>query len=87
LILQALQALFVESSSPLPDDLRAHLKPTGDLDVRQALGGVEHDLCSLHVAVRERQLAGPPLKLAAFLLTERDLDRRRHHHRDSPLEL
>jgi len=63
LIAKSLKALFVESSSPLPDDLRAHLKPTGDLHVRQAISRVEHDLRPLHVAIRQRQLRGPPLEL------------------------
>jgi hypothetical protein len=73
----------MKSSPPLPDDLRAHLKPVGDLHVGQAVGRVQHDLRALHIAVRERQLPGPPLQLDALLLAERDLDRRRHRPRDS----
>jgi hypothetical protein len=84
LVLQTRKALFAESSPPLPDDLRAHPKPTGDLRVGQALGGVEHDLRALHIAVRKRQLGSPPLQLEALLLAERDLDRRGHRHQDSP---
>src|SRR6266542_2726708 len=87
LILQTVKTLFAKSSPPLPDDLRAHLKPRGDLDVGQALGGVEHDLRALHVTVGERQLGGAPLKLAALFLGERDLNRRRHRHQDSPAAL
>jgi len=84
LILKTCQALFAESSSPLPDDLRAHLKPIGDLHIRHPRRRVEHDLRALHVAIRERQLGSPPLQLGALLPGERDLDRRRHHHQDSP---
>jgi hypothetical protein len=87
LILQALKALFAESSPPLTDDLRAHLKPTGDLHVGQTIGRVEHDLRALHVPIRERQLRGPPLQHAALFLAERDVDRRRHRHQDSPPRL
>jgi hypothetical protein len=87
LVLKTGKALFAESSSPLPHDLRAHPQPTGDLHVGQALGGVEHDLRALHIAVRQRQLPGPPLELEPLLVAERDLDRRRHRQRDSPLAL
>jgi hypothetical protein len=87
LILKPGQALFVKSSPPLPDDLRAHLKPVGDLHVGQTVGGIEHDLRALHIPIRERQLCCPPLQLHALLLGERDPDRRRHRHRDSPAEL
>jgi hypothetical protein len=83
-ILKTCQALFAKSSPPLPDDLRAHLKAAGDLHVGQTVGGVQHDLRALHVAVGKRQLGGPPLQLGAFLHGERDLDRRRHRHQDSP---
>jgi hypothetical protein len=84
LILKTGEALFAESSPPLPDDLRAHLKPAGDLNVGQTVGRVEHHLRALHVAVRKRQLRSPPLKLEALLLAESDLDRRRHRQPDSP---
>jgi hypothetical protein len=87
LVLQTAKALFPESSPPLPDDLRAHPQAAGDLHVRQALSGHQHELRALHIPIGKRQLGGPPLKLAALLLAERDLDRRRHHQRDSPLEL
>jgi hypothetical protein len=36
----------------------------------------QHDLRALHVAIRQRQRAGAPLKRGALPLTERDLDRR-----------
>jgi hypothetical protein len=84
LILKTCQALFAESSPPLPDDLRAHLKPAGDLHVGQPIGRVENDLRALHVAIRERELRAPPLQLGALLPAERDLDRRRHRQHDSP---
>jgi len=54
LICQALQPVLDESSPPLTDDLRAHLKAPGDLGVRHAIGGVEHDLRALHITVGER---------------------------------
>jgi hypothetical protein len=87
LILQTGKALFAKSSPPLPDDLRAHLKPTGDLHVRQPRGRVEHDLRALNVPIRQRQLRSPPLQLEPLLLAERDLHRRRHRHQDSPAAL
>jgi len=80
LICQPNQPMVRESSPPLTDDLRAHLKPGRDLGVRQAIGGVEHQLRALHIPVGQRQLRRPPLKHRALLLTERDLHRRRHHH-------
>jgi hypothetical protein len=83
LVLQTGKALFAKSSPPLPDDLRAHPKPSGDLGVRQTLGGVQHDLRALHIAIRQRQPRRPPLKLKALLLVERDLHRRRHRQRNS----
>jgi len=70
LILQTGEALFAKSSPPLPDDLRAHLQPPGDLHVRQTLGRVEHELRALHVAIAKRQLGGPPLELNPFLFAE-----------------
>jgi hypothetical protein len=82
LVLQTGKALFAKSSPPPPDDLRAHLKPAGDLHVGQPLGRIQHGLRALNVAVRKRQLRSPPLELDALLLAEGDLDRRRH--RDSP---
>ncbi|MCA1678391.1 MAG: hypothetical protein LC777_05300 [Actinobacteria bacterium] len=85
--MQTGKALFTKSSSPLPNDLRAHPQAAGDLHVGQALSGHEHELRALHIPIGKRQLGGPPLKRAAFLLTERDFDRRRHRQRDSPLEL
>jgi hypothetical protein len=81
LILETDKALFAESSPPLPDHLRTHLEPTGDLNVGQSRSGVEHDLRALHVAVGKRQLGSAPLELEALLLAERDLDRRRHRRR------
>jgi hypothetical protein len=84
LILQTGKALFAKSSPPLPDDLRAHLKPTGDLHVRQPRGRVQHDLRALNVPIRQRQLGSPPLQFGALLLAERDVDRRRHRQQHSP---
>jgi hypothetical protein len=84
LILQTGKALVAKSSPPLANDLRAHLQPARDLHVGQTLGRVEHDLRTLHVAIRKRQLGSAPLELDALLLNECDLDRRRHHQRDSP---
>jgi hypothetical protein len=84
LITKSVQALFVESSPPLPNHLRAHLKAAGDLYVGYAIGRIEHDLRALHVAIRQRQLRSPALKLSALRLGERDLDRRGHRHQDSP---
>jgi hypothetical protein len=84
LILQTGKALFAESSPPLPDDLRTHLEPAGDLNVGQSRRGGQHDLGALHVTVGKCQLRSPSLEFATLLLTERDLDRRRHRRRDSP---
>jgi hypothetical protein len=63
LIYKTIQAIGCESSPPLTNHLGAHLKPSGDLSVRQAISGVEHKLCPLHIAVGQRQLRRAPLKL------------------------
>jgi hypothetical protein len=83
LVLQALNAVLGESSSPLPHDLAAHLKTTGDHHVAQAIGRVQHDLRPLHIAVGQRKLRGARLKLATLLGSESDVDRVAHPHRDS----
>jgi len=73
-----------ESSPPLPHDLRAHLKTSRDLGVRHALGGIQHDLRALHVAVGQRQLRRTRLKLTPLVIRESDVGRPRHHTEDSP---
>jgi hypothetical protein len=55
--------VLLKSSSPLPDDLRAHLQPERDLGVRLALGGVQHQLRALHIPVGQRQPRRTALKL------------------------
>ncbi|MDQ6749922.1 MAG: hypothetical protein M3Z33_04095 [Actinomycetota bacterium] len=79
--------MFGESSAPLPHDLRAHVQTDRDLGVRHALGGEQHDLRALHVAVGQRQLRRPRLKLTPLIIRESDLGRTRHHTQDSPTAL
>jgi hypothetical protein len=80
---QTRQAISRESSPPLTHHLAAHLKPRGDLDIRQTIRRVEHQLRALHIPIRQRQLRRATLKLTALLRTENDL-RSRHRHQDSP---
>jgi len=79
--------MFGESSPPLTHDLRAHLKTPGDLGIRYAISGVEHDLRALHITVSQRQPRRPRLKLTTLLSAESDLNCAAHHHQDSPTAL
>jgi hypothetical protein len=63
-ILQALEALEPEPSSPLGHDLRRRVQPPGDLHVGQTLRRIEHDPRPLHHPKRRRQPTGEGLKLA-----------------------
>jgi hypothetical protein len=63
LIDKTIQTIGLESSSPLTNDLGAHLKPDRDLGVRQAISGIEHQLRALHIAIGQRQLRRTALKL------------------------
>jgi hypothetical protein len=87
LIHKTIQTIGRESSPPLTNDLGAHLEPGRDLDVRQPISGVEHQLRALHIPVGQRQLRRATLKLCALLPVERDIHRGRHQHQDSPLAL
>jgi hypothetical protein len=62
-IFQTIKTIAVKSSSPLTHDLGAHLKPARDLDVRQTISGIEHQLRALHIPVGQRQLRRATLKL------------------------
>jgi hypothetical protein len=85
--LQPIQPVLGESSPPLTDDLRAHLQTGRDLGVRGALGGKQHDLGALHIAIGQRQPRRARPKLTALLIGESDVDRPRHHTDDSPTAL
>jgi hypothetical protein len=84
LVSQPIQSLLGESSSPLTDDLRAHLQTGPDLGVRYALGGKQDDLRALHIAIRQRQLRRARLKLTPLVIRESDVGRSRHPNQDSP---
>jgi hypothetical protein len=85
--MQTIKTTFIESSSPLRNDLRAHLKTPSDLHVGQTLSRVQDDLRALHIAIRQRQLRCPALQHRLLLLAERDLDRERHQRTSSPPRL
>jgi hypothetical protein len=84
LVLQPLQAIDGESSSPPPHQTRRGIKTRRDLGVVLPLGGIEHDPGPLHVL--ERQLLRPrhPLQHAPLVITELDPVTRRTRHRHIP---
>jgi hypothetical protein len=87
LVSQPIQSVLRESSSPLTDDLRAHLQTGRDLGVRYALGGKEDDLRALHIAIGQRQLRRTRLKLTPLVIRESDIGRSRHPNQDSATAL
>jgi len=54
LVLQPIQALLGEPSSPLPDNPRRRIQSRRDLGVVCSLGGIEHDPRALDVTERHR---------------------------------
>jgi hypothetical protein len=66
-VLQTLQALLSEAFSPTTNDLGRHVQPPANLDVRLAVGGVEHELCTLDLLVRARVARSDVLELTALL--------------------
>jgi hypothetical protein len=71
-ILEPLEPLVVEASSPAGDDLRRRLQPAGDLHVRQPLGRVQDHLRPLHDLVRQRVAGDPALELGPLLAAQDD---------------
>jgi hypothetical protein len=51
-VLQTLEALLAESSSPATDDVRGHAEALPDLHVGLPLCRVEHKLGALYLAIR-----------------------------------
>src|SRR3954454_7643016 len=82
LVLQTLQALLGESSSPLAHDPGRGVQPRRYLGVVKTLSGIEHDPRPLHITKRHRLRARHPLKLAALLIAELDPVTRRARHDD-----
>jgi len=85
-VIETVEALLEEASSPAPDDLRRRVEPGRDLDVRQPVGGVEDKLRPLDHLVRQRVTGRPPLELDPLLGRQNDLMRAlpRHRRQDSP---
>jgi hypothetical protein len=85
-VLEALEPLLGEASSPAPHYVGVHLQPPGDLGVSQAVRGVEDELGALDVFVGERVAGGAVLKLAPLPVAQDNLVAAASGHRqdDSP---
>jgi hypothetical protein len=84
-IAQPLDPLLVKTSSPPPDKLRHHPKPSADLDVTHPLRRIQHQLRALHLPMRPRVARRSMLKLGTFLIAQHDLvpTATRHHQNNS----
>jgi len=72
LIFQTIQTLSAESLSSSRDAVGRAIQARGDVDVLHPLGGVEHDLRSLHHPEGQRHRCSAPLKLRALLCGKLD---------------
>jgi hypothetical protein len=86
LVLEPVQTLLGESSSPLADDPSRRVKSRRDLAVAQAISRVEHDPRPLNLPKRLGLRATNPLKPTTLLVAELDpvTRRARHHHKVRP---
>jgi hypothetical protein len=83
-VLQTLQVLLGEAFSPPPDDIRIHIQPPTNLDIRLTISGVEHELRTLNLLKGARVARSDMLKLTTLPCAQDDpRSRPRHHHKDS----
>ena len=73
--------MFGEPSSPPPDQTRRGIHPRRDLGIGQALGGIEHDPCALHILESQLLRTRNPLKHDTLILAELNPVTRRARHR------
>ena len=77
---QPIEPMLGEPIAPLGDHRTARGEPLGDLAVRQAIGGQQHDPRALRERLRGRAPPRPRLKLGALLSGQIDPDSNRRRH-------
>lgn len=70
-IVEACQAIALESPAPVAHHWMAEANPLRDRRVRQPISGQQNGLCPLHQRVRQRPRCGPFLQLAALDINRR----------------